>query len=468
MIIRNETYLPLTYEAAKIFAMADQAAFLQKQIRENAQDLGDFLGDLNRWTQDIKKKDEELKTTNAIKQLNVAPIRKVLKKEKKATDSKKEEKDAEKKSRISSYDYDSWSKFDVDAECDKVEKDDEEAGDESEEEEEVDLEAAQEIEEQQRLQRAILEKDKGNDLFKEGKFEAAINRYTRAAELDPRNAIVYANRAMALLKLERYAAAEDDCTRSLSIDSDYAKAIARRATARTKLKKYKSAIEDQEHLLKLQPNNKQELEKEVKNAEFNVKTSRKTRSNKPLRRIEIEEIGDDEEKKEMNLISKNNKQIKSSQDTKDIQKSGSSQITRETAKKDEFTLKVEFKAPSSPVQFETDFQKLKKNIDDFYRYFSAIPPEKYKSLFHHSIDEVLPRALECFHNHYRRNEKDYFNELCELAKVPRFEMARMFLSKNSKTIVKDIFKELLAREFKSEEEKSIAHKLAKSFGYTFS
>ncbi len=49
--------------------MADQAFLLQKQIRDNAQDLGDFLGDLNRWEQDIKKKDEELKKTNAIEQL---------------------------------------------------------------------------------------------------------------------------------------------------------------------------------------------------------------------------------------------------------------------------------------------------------------------------------------------------------------------------------------------------------------
>ncbi len=49
--------------------MAEKALQLQHQIRENAQELGDFLGDLNKWEKDIKKKDEELKKTNAIEQV---------------------------------------------------------------------------------------------------------------------------------------------------------------------------------------------------------------------------------------------------------------------------------------------------------------------------------------------------------------------------------------------------------------
>lgn len=43
----------------------------------------------------------------------------------------------------------------------------------------------------------------GNDLFKEGKYEAAISRYTTAIQLDPSNAVFPANRAMALLKVQR-------------------------------------------------------------------------------------------------------------------------------------------------------------------------------------------------------------------------------------------------------------------------
>ncbi len=43
----------------------------------------------------------------------------------------------------------------------------------------------------------------GNDLFKEGRYELAVECYSKAAELDPLNAIMPANRAMALLKLQR-------------------------------------------------------------------------------------------------------------------------------------------------------------------------------------------------------------------------------------------------------------------------
>ena len=45
---------------------------------------------------------------------------------------------------------------------------------------------------------------KGNTLFKEGKFESAINCYTTGIQLDPTNAVLPANRAMCLLKLKRY------------------------------------------------------------------------------------------------------------------------------------------------------------------------------------------------------------------------------------------------------------------------
>lgn len=43
----------------------------------------------------------------------------------------------------------------------------------------------------------------GNKYFKEGRYEVAIECYTKGFELDPTNPLLPANRAMALLKLER-------------------------------------------------------------------------------------------------------------------------------------------------------------------------------------------------------------------------------------------------------------------------
>lgn len=54
---------------------------------------------------------------------------------------------------------------------------------------------------EKKKQRAIQEKDKGNDYFKKGKYQEAITCYTRGIQDDPTNYVIPANRAMALMKL---------------------------------------------------------------------------------------------------------------------------------------------------------------------------------------------------------------------------------------------------------------------------
>ena len=44
----------------------------------------------------------------------------------------------------------------------------------------------------------------GNTQLKQEEYELAFESYTEAMELDPNNAVIPANRAMALIKLERY------------------------------------------------------------------------------------------------------------------------------------------------------------------------------------------------------------------------------------------------------------------------
>ena len=76
-------------------------------------------------------------------------------------------------------------------------------------------------------------------------------------QCDPKNAILPANRAMAYLKTESWRRADADCSLALSLDDGYVKAYQRRATARKNLKEYAKALEDLNHVLLLEPNNKQ-------------------------------------------------------------------------------------------------------------------------------------------------------------------------------------------------------------------
>ena len=45
--------------------------------------------------------------------------------------------------------------------------------------------------------------EQGNQCFKEGHYDEAIECYTQAIHLDDNYAVLYANRAMALLKQEK-------------------------------------------------------------------------------------------------------------------------------------------------------------------------------------------------------------------------------------------------------------------------
>jgi len=106
-------------------------------------------------------------------------------------------------------------------------------------------------------QEASAEKDRGNEHFKAGRYDQAIESYTRGIKADPTNAILPANRAMALLKKGRHKEAEADCTLAVSLDPTYVKAYQRRATARASLKDFAGAVKDFEKVLTLEPSNKQ-------------------------------------------------------------------------------------------------------------------------------------------------------------------------------------------------------------------
>ena len=53
--------------------------------------------------------------------------------------------------------------------------------------------------------------------------------YSRSIFVNPHNAVVWANRAMAHLRLKQFDQAEADCSEAIRLDPTYVKAISRRA-----------------------------------------------------------------------------------------------------------------------------------------------------------------------------------------------------------------------------------------------
>jgi len=91
-----------------------KALELQQMIKTNNNEYADYLKDLNRWQEEVKKEDQNLQTEKRFEE-KLPPIRKKVKTtvKSKTVESKSVDKKMSKEKRISSYDYDQWSKFDV-------------------------------------------------------------------------------------------------------------------------------------------------------------------------------------------------------------------------------------------------------------------------------------------------------------------------------------------------------------------
>lgn len=98
-------------------------------------------------------------------------------------------------------------------------------------------------------------KNEGNELMKSGRFREALDRYTRALDLDPRNAVYFCNRAAAHFKLGEHEAAVADCTAALALQPDYGKAHGRLGLALAALNRHREARAAYARAVQLEPDN---------------------------------------------------------------------------------------------------------------------------------------------------------------------------------------------------------------------
>ncbi|XP_015269501.1 PREDICTED: RNA polymerase II-associated protein 3 [Gekko japonicus] len=239
----------------------NKAIELQLQVRQNAEELQDFVKDLESWEKDIKEKDSDLRRQSGTLVKDLPPIRNEAYKKKKKSKIKKVSKkttEENKKNKIKSYDYEAWGKLDVDKILEELDKEDsthDSVSLESDSEEDgihIDTE------------KALIEKEKGNNYFKQGNYDAAIESYTKGMNADPYNPVLPTNRASAFFRMKKYSTAESDCNLALAINKNYTKAYARRGAARFALQNFMGAKEDYEKVLELDPDNfeaKSELRK---------------------------------------------------------------------------------------------------------------------------------------------------------------------------------------------------------------
>merc|ERR1719461_1795173 len=89
----------------------------------------------------------------------------------------------------------------------------------------------------------------GNNLFKVGEYEKAIEQYSLAIEIDPKNERLYSNRAAAYISLENWKAAIHDAETAIELNPDFAKAFTRLGTALKGAGLWKKAEEAYEKVL---------------------------------------------------------------------------------------------------------------------------------------------------------------------------------------------------------------------------
>ncbi|XP_037954183.1 tetratricopeptide repeat protein 1 [Teleopsis dalmanni] len=118
---------------------------------------------------------------------------------------------------------------------------------------------------QQNKEKADQLKLEGNEFFKNGDAERAVEVYSEAIKLCPttytkERAVLYGNRAAAKIKLDAKKSAIDDCTASIKLWPEYVRAILRRGKLYELEDKLDEALEDYKKVNELDRSQREAIE----------------------------------------------------------------------------------------------------------------------------------------------------------------------------------------------------------------
>lgn len=103
-------------------------------------------------------------------------------------------------------------------------------------------------------------RQKGNELFKEGKYPLALKEYDEGLRRDPKAVAIYSNRCATWIKLMEFNTALKDADKCLEIDPKFIKAYFRKGTCHHFMKEYHKALKAFDDGLKIDPQNKDCIE----------------------------------------------------------------------------------------------------------------------------------------------------------------------------------------------------------------
>ncbi|KAK8221325.1 hypothetical protein IWZ01DRAFT_37244 [Phyllosticta capitalensis] len=121
-------------------------------------------------------------------------------------------------------------------------------------------------------------KEEGNKAFKAGKYQEAVDTYSKALEVDPANkgtnSKILQNRARCYLKLKKYEQAADDASRAFELDPSYVKARLTKAKALGEMGNWEDALREYNAIKEANPS-EPGIQKEIRNAELEMKKAKR-------------------------------------------------------------------------------------------------------------------------------------------------------------------------------------------------